>query len=489
MVVPAKWRAIAEDVVEFELQLLQAGTAESYWKDPANFHTPLSVEELSLLTPSIDWHVVLQDTLPLGINNSQPISVLSTPYQEKLEALLQRTSSRTLQNHFVWQLIWRLSTSLAPEYYQPIREFSDILYGIPAGAGKKRWDICSSVVNEYLGQMLGYYFVQDHDSGNSRAMVVGMMESIKSTFHRDLRSLSWLDNSTRNAALEKLEAMTALVGFSTESPNVESALSLQQHYKAYQVHPGEFFLNRIRYGMWYSKREFLGLNKPVNRKSLDVPPQSMKAYYNVAMNQILFPAAVLQPPFFHQDYPEYINFGGIGWSLAHEITHGFDDLGRHFDKTGRKINWWTNETEQAFAAKAQCFVDQYSQYTVQGPDGQLYNVSGESTMSENIVDNGGMRLAYKGWKARFDADEAKVRNFKLFGLEDYTAEQLFFISFGRFWCQKQQPMHLYSQILYGKHSPDQWRVNGVLQNSPAFAKAFNCSLGSPMNPEKKCEMW
>ncbi|KAG9326904.1 hypothetical protein KVV02_001428 [Mortierella alpina] len=450
--VPTKWREIARDVVVFEAQLLQAGTVASFWKDPANIHTPLSVEELSVLTPSIAWPVVLNNTLPPRITNSRPISVLSTAYQKQLEALLQ-------------------------------------IYGISESAGKKRWETCASIVNGHLGHMLGYYFVQNHYRGKSRAIVSDMFESLRSRFHKDLSTLPWLDQSTRIAACEKIEAMTALVGFSTESPNVESAKSLQQYYKDYQVHPGEYFQNRMRYRAWHATRMFQGLNEAVNRKSLELPPQTMNMYYDLSTNQVQFPAGVSQPPFFHQDYPEYIIYGGIGSSIGHEVTHGFGEPGRHFDKTGRKINWWTNATEQAFVAKAKCIVDQYNKYTVQGRSGQMYNVSGEGTKRENIADNGGLRLAYKTWKARYDADEAKMRNFKVFGLENYTAEKLFFISYARFWCQKQQPNQLYVQTVSGTHSPDQWRTNGVLQNSPAFARAFNCSLGSPMNPKMKCELW
>ncbi|KAF9982244.1 Neprilysin-4 [Mortierella antarctica] len=469
--VPTKWREIARDVVVFEAQLLQAGTAASFWKDPANIHTPLSVEELSALTPSIDWPVVLNNTLPPGITNSRPISVLSTAYQEQLEALLQSTSSRTLQNHFVWQAIWHLSSSLAPQYYRPMHDLYDIVYGVSESAGKKRWETCASIVNGHLGHMLGYYFVQNHYRGNSRAIVSDVFESLRSRFHRDLSTLPWLDHSTRMAAREKIEAMTALVGFSTDSPNVESAKSLQQYYKDYQVHPGEYFQNRMRHKAWHATRMFQGLKEAVNRKSLELPPQTMNMYYDLSTNQVQFPAGVSQPPFFHQDYPEYIIYGGIGSSMGHEIT------------------WWTNATEQAFGAKAKCIVDQYNKYTVQGPSGQMYNVSGEGTKRENIADNGGLRLAYKTWKARYDADEAKLRNFKVFDLENYTAEKLFFISYARFWCQKQQPNQLYVQTVSGTHSPDQWRTNGVLQNSPAFARTFNCSLGSPMNPKKKCELW
>ncbi|KAF9292550.1 Endothelin-converting enzyme 2 [Mortierella alpina] len=487
--VPANWKDIAENVVSFELELLNASTPASFWEDPAHFHTPLSVEELSTLIPSIDWPILLNNTLPPGISNTRPISVHSTHYQERLEALLQRTSPQTLQNHFVWQLIWRLSLNLAPQYHQPILNFSRTLYDIRADRGRKRWDICTSVVSDNLGHMLGYYFVRKHYGNKTKVLVNDMIKSLRSEFRTDLSALQWLDDATRRVALEKIDAMTALVGFSTESPNVESALSLKEHYKDYQVRPGEFFQNRVRYKSWHTRTAFQKLNDTVNRRSLHLTPQAMSVFYHLAMNQILLPAGIFQTPLFHQDYPEYIHYGGIGVIIGHEMMHGMDEPGRYFDKTGRMISWWTNATEQAYEAKSQCFVDQYSQYTVQGPDDQMYDISGVGTKSENIADNGGLRLAYKTWKSRYNADVARVRNFKLFGLEDYTAEKLFFLSYAHFWCQKQHPMQLYMQLRSGTHSPNQWRTNGVLQNSPAFARAFNCSLGSPMNLEKKCKLW
>ncbi|KAF9575529.1 Neprilysin-4 [Mortierella alpina] len=488
LAVPKRWRDVATNVVDFELQLLEAGTAASFWTNPANIHTPLSLEGLSALTPSIDWPEVLNTTLPLGAVNTRPVSVLSTVYQERLEALLQKTNSKTLQNYFVWQIIWRLSSKLAPQYHQPIRDFYYMVYDIPENDGGMRWEICANVVNEQLGQMLGYYFIQDHYVGDSRSKVAHMIESLQSTFRGNLNTSHWLDNSTRMAALEKIEALTAVVGFSTESPNVESALSLQQHYAGYQVQSQEFFQNTVRYGSWRARRNYQSLNETVNLNSSDLPPQTVSAVYDLAANRIRLPAGILQPPFFHPDYPEYILYGGIGGIVSHEIAHGFGALGRYFDKTGRKTNWWTNATERAFAVKAKCFVDQYSQYQVKVDD-QAYNVSGEDTRRENIADSSGLRLAYKTWKTRYNTDQEYNRNFKLFGLEDYTAEKLFFISYARLWCGKQRPMQLYKEVLTGKHSPDQWRINGVLQNSPAFANAFNCSLGSPMNPQKKCELW
>ncbi|KAG0220041.1 hypothetical protein BGX33_009593 [Mortierella sp. NVP41] len=420
-----------------------------------------------------------------------PVNILSPTFQTKLDILLQTTSPKTVQRYFS-VVIHNLAGDLAGPYYQPLAALEVVLSGVPAKVKVDRWKTCVGVVNANLGDIAGHYFVQQRFGGNSRASVMSIIEAIRSTYAKTFFTLQWLDKVTRDGALEKLKAMVPLVGYSTDSPDVASSRSLEAHFKGYNVDPSNFFANQLQYKVWAREQTFVKLNKPVNRLSWSkYPPQTVNGYYLYSSNQVIIPAGVLQGHAFNVDNPEYVNFGAIGRLIGHEIGHGFDNLGCNYDSIGRIHNWWTNATEQAFNEKAQCFVEQYGNFTVKGPDGKDHNVNDEWTLGENIADNGGLKQAFRAWQFRHKSDlkGKKHKNFNLPGLEKYTLEQLFFISFGRFWCDKSTPEALVNQIGTGSHAPWRWRINGVAQNSPEFALAFKCKTDTPMNPTKKCDLW
>ncbi|KAI8356891.1 hypothetical protein B0O80DRAFT_384119 [Mortierella sp. GBAus27b] len=444
------------------------------------------------MTPSIDWNLVLQSTLPGDANISQPtIIVTSLPFQEKLETLLQKTSPETLQNHFVWGVIRQLAGNLALPYHQPLRELNAALTGVSADVIPDRWKHCVSVVNRQLGDMAGHYFVEESFKGNSRSQVYDMIETLRGNYLKTFPTLEWLDDETTAGAAKKMEAIVQLIGFSTDSPNVASPDSLDEYFNGYTVDPKDYFGNQLRVGQWSTDKAFRELDKPVNMLKMHMVPQTVNAYYSPTQNQIVFPAGILQPPFFHTENPEYINYGGIGVVAGHEITHGFDNKGHLFDSEGRMVNWWTNTTSEAFNAKARCFVEQYGNFSVLGSDGKAYYVNGQLTLGENIADNGGLKQSFEAWQERFNADKngRRFRNFRLPGLDNMTPEQLFFISYARPWCSKQRPESAIRQMRTDPHTPAKWRINGAVQNSEAFAKAFRCAAGAPMNPASKCDLW
>ncbi|KAF9337015.1 hypothetical protein BG006_006489, partial [Podila minutissima] len=297
--------------------------------------------------------------------------------------------------------------------------------------------------------------------------------------------------TTRDAALKKLNAIAEVVGWSTALPDVASSKSLEEFYTNYTVVPDDFFANIFQGSTFLNEQIFLQLDKPVNRGSLLDSPQTVNAFYSPYTNQILFPAGILQDPYYHVDNPDYTNMASTGLIAAHEFTHGFDSQGRKYDDTGRLLNWWTNATAQVFTDKSQCFVDQYGNFTVDGPGGKPLNVNGLLTLGDNIADNGGLKMAFRTWLDRFKSDPhgQKYKNFKLPRLEMYTLEQLFFISYGRLWCRKETPESVQLKILGDAHAPAKWRVNGPVQNLPDFANVFKCKAGTPMNPVKRCDLW
>ncbi|KAG0282187.1 hypothetical protein BGZ97_009084, partial [Linnemannia gamsii] len=386
--VDKKWSDAAKEVVDFEVQLASTRTNSSDLYDPAKSYNPRTIEQLNGLTPSsIDWSVMLQEALPAGVNYTRPFIVTSLDYLTKLDVLLQKTPAKTLQLYFSWVRTQGISQYLASPYRQPLDVFNSGLKGIPLDSKTERWKTCVSAVTSNLGHMVGHYYVQTAFKGNSRQEVIKLMENVLLSYERTFPTLSWLDKITREGALKKLKAIVQTVGYSTVNPDVASFASLEAYYKDYTIEGGDYIGNRFRHNAWDAKKEFEKLEKKTDRLTMDgMFPTEVNAYYSPTFNTINFPAGILQGVFFGVDYPEYVNYGGIGAVGGHEI------------------GWWTNETAQAFVEKSQCFVEQYGNFTVQGPDGKEHNVNGELTLGENLADNGGLRMAFKIWQSRFKSD-------------------------------------------------------------------------------------
>ncbi|KAG0200564.1 hypothetical protein BGX28_006415 [Mortierella sp. GBA30] len=310
-----------------------------------------------------------------------------------------------------------------------------------------------------LGQMIGHYYVQATIPADTVPKMSDIVNSVRQAYATGFSGqYQWLDNTTSRNALDKLHAISQQIGYSTHAPNVALATSIDEYYSTFTVDASDYFGNIIQYTSFKTREKFASL--------------------------------VGSPPFFDVDSPDYLNYGATGVTAGHELGHAFDDSGRQYDGSGRVFNWWTNSSLSAFETRAKCFVEQYSNFTITGPDGKDHPVDGQLTLGENIADNGGLKKAYEAWWRRFQSDPtAKTyNNNRLPGLESHTPEQLFFVQYGRSFCSSIGPQQAVD-LLTDTHSPDKWRIIGVLQNSEYFAKAFQCKLGSPMNPVKKCDMW
>lgn len=251
-------------------------------------------------------------------------------------------------------------------------------------------------------------------------------------------------------------------------------------YKEIKIHPKTFFDNDILTTKILNLQKLSRAGTMVDKSEWPFPPTMLNAFYSYNENKMVFPAAILQPPFYNVLYPRAINYGAIGGVMGHEITHGFDDTGKLYDSKGNRRKWWSNYTLANFQSNARCLEDQYGNFTFYG-----IKVNGKRTLSENIADNGGVKVAleaYRKW-VREHWEEPRLAGMML------TNEQVFFISFARNWCSHYSERAASVTTKYGVHSPMPWRVNGTLRNFPEFSKAFNCPLGSPMNPVKKCRVW
>ncbi|GJJ74948.1 hypothetical protein EMPS_07306 [Entomortierella parvispora] len=484
------WSEVAKSVVDFETQLagIASNTTDTY--DISKMHNPMTVSQLASSTPSVDWPLLMNGTLPEDVQAPETVIVVSPSYQIRLETFLQQASPKALQNYFVWSVIHARAVNLGSEFRQPILDLSATLIGSNSTAAKDRWKGCVAIVDSNIGELSGHYYVKETFTDQIRDQIREMIESTISTYSQVFPNLNWLNKITVDGAIKKLKAIVALIGYSHDKPNDMDPKSLDEYYKDFRVEPDDYYGNEVRALAWASKMSYSKLKEPVNKKdTMGFTPPTVNAFYNALYNQIYFLAGILQPPFFHADNPEYVNYGAIGMIAAHEVTHGFDNNGHLFDSEGRLADWWTNTTTAAFNERAQCFVDQYSNFTIKGADGKDYHVNGKLTLPENIADNGGLKQAFNTWQTRYKDDKGGLKNQRLPGLEKYSPEQIFFISFARLWCSVQTPELFLLQILVDPHSPAKYRINGAIQNSVQFANAFNCPANAPMNPTKKCELW
>ncbi|KAF9373775.1 hypothetical protein CPC16_001660 [Podila verticillata] len=461
----SSWADVAKDVYTFEQSLAEISSNPADTRDPLQAYNPMTLSQISAANPSIDWPLFLEKAMPTGTQAPEPITVASKDYLPKLEGLLQKTSPKTIQNFLAWSMIRNYQGNLDSVYQQPIRDLAQVL--------------------------TGHYFIQEVFNGDSRREMESIIANLQSTYTKSFPKYSWLDKATLQGALAKMKAMGVNVGWSVSDPDTGSSTSLDQYYKALELKDDDYYGNSVRASAWKIQKAFAVLGKPVDNRPLGMPPQTVNAFYQPLANQIMFPAGILQPPAFHVDNPDYANYGAIGVIAGHEVTHGFDNQGHMFDSKGKLENWWTNSTEEAFNTRASCFVNHYGNFTIKGPDGNDTRVNGLLTLGENIADNGGLKKAFETWQARYKSDPSgkTIKNPRLPGLESFTPEQLFFVSYARLWCSKARPEALLQQVMSDPHSPSEWRIKGAVQNSEYFAQAFKCKAGTPMNPVKKCDVW
>jgi endothelin-converting enzyme/putative endopeptidase len=333
---------------------------------------------------------------------------------------------------------------------------------------KARWKRCVAAVDGDLGEALGKAYVEKTFGADGKARTLEMVKKIEASMAKDLEQLTWMTPETKKRAEEKLAAVTNKIGYPDK----------WRDYSALTIVKGDAMGNSLRANEFEFNRQLQKIGKPVDRLEWQMTPPTINAYYDPQMNNINFPAGILQPPFFDKKADDAENLGAIGMVIGHELTHGFDDEGRQFDAKGNLEDWWTEADAKAFDAKAKCLEDEYSAFVV----GKGVHLNGKLTLGENTADNGGIRLAYM---ALMNVLAAKT----LPPQDGFTAEERFFLSFGQEWCSNTTPEVEQLRAQTDGHSMDRYRVNGVVSNLPEFQKAFGCAAGKPMVSAKACRVW
>ncbi|XP_077430429.1 membrane metallo-endopeptidase-like 1 [Vanacampus margaritifer] len=419
-------------------------------------------------------------SVSLDVELQEEVVVYGSPYLEKMNEVLSRHSVRTMQNYLTWQLVIDRVNSLSRRFKDARTRYRKILYGTTVEDAW--WRECVRYVQSSMENAVGALYVRETFAGESKRMVSDLIGKIQTAYVETLEELSWMDAPSKAKAREKAMAIKEHIGYPDHILE-KSNQKLDEEYAHLNFSEEHYFENILENLKSEAHKSLKKLREPVDPNLWLIGAAVVNAFYSPNRNQIVFPAGILQPPFFSKHQQQALNFGGIGMVIGHEITHGFDDNGRNFDKDGNMLNWWSNYSAEHFKEQSQCMVQQYGNFNWKLAGGE--NVSGISTLGENIADNGGVRQAYKAYLKWVETEGEEPR---LPGL-DMDHKQLFFLNFAQVWCGAYRPEYASQSIKTDSHSPLEYRVLGSLQNFEAFSEAFQCQKGSPMNPEQKCRVW
>ncbi|XP_023379788.1 neprilysin [Pteropus vampyrus] len=421
----------------------------------------------------------IMSTVNINITNEEDVVVYAPEYLTKIKLILTKYSARDLQNLMSWRFIMDLVSSLSRTYKESRNAFRKALYGTTSETAT--WRRCANYVNGNMENAVGRLYVEAAFAGESKHVVEDLIAQIREVFIQTLDDLTWMDSETKKRAEEKALAIKERIGYPDDI--VSNDKKLNDEYLELNYKEDEYFENIIQNLKFGQNKQLKKLREKVDKDEWISGAAVVNAFYSAGRNQIVFPAGILQPPFFSAQQSNSLNYGGIGMVIGHEITHGFDDSGRNFNKDGDLVDWWTQQSANNFKEQSQCMVYQYGNFSWDLAGGQHLN--GINTLGENIADNGGIGQAYRAYQNYVKKNGEE----KLLPGLDLNHKQLFFLNFAQVWCGTYRPEYAINSIKTDVHSPGNFRIIGTLQNSPEFSEAFHCLKNSYMNPETKCRIW
>ncbi|XP_014207883.1 neprilysin-2 [Copidosoma floridanum] len=470
-----------KESLEFEIKLANISLPSEKRRNATALYNAMTIAELSKRFPSIPWIEYFNTILaPTTSVTEDEVVVVDVPsFITELEKLLVQTPKRVLANYVMWRVAGSSVSYLNDEIRKRQLAYSTIVSG--KTEREPRWKECVNSVTSGFSISVGALYVRKYFNEDAKKTAIEMVSDIRNEFIKILHTIDWMDNKTKEAALDKAKSMTTHIAYPDELLDDKK---LEKFYEKLEISPGSYLKNALNLTLFGTEYAFEILRKPVNKSEWisHGRPAIVNAFYSSIENSIQFPAGILQGAFFSNDRPKYMNYGAIGFVMGHEITHGFDDQGRQFDKEGNLVEWWEEETKNKYLKKAECIIHQYGNYTASEVE---LSLNGITTQGENIADNGGIKeayLAYNEWVRRNGPEK------QLPGLK-YNGQQMFWLSAANTWCSKYRPETLKLRITTGVHSPGEFRVLGPMSNMPEFAKDFNCPLSTKMNPKDKCAVW
>ncbi|ERL87973.1 hypothetical protein D910_05361 [Dendroctonus ponderosae] len=478
-------RAVASkdlaESLDFEMKLANISLPSEKRRNATALYNPMSIRELQQKFPSIPWLEYINTLLApdTRVSNEEVIVVSIPKYISDFEALVSRTPKRAQANYVMWRAVASSVSYLSDDLRKRQLDYTTIVTG--RTEREARWKECIDISAGSLSIAAGALYVRKFFNEEARQNAKEMVSDIRAEFQDILKKVDWMDDKTRQNALDKARSMSTHIAYPDEMLN---DAKLEEFYEGLELDQNQYLRSILNLTLFGTRFSFKRLRQPVNKTDWITHgrPAVVNAFYSAIENSIQFPAGILQGVFFSADRPRYMNYGAIGFVIGHEITHGFDDQGRQFDKEGNLVDWWQEETKKAFVQKAQCIIDQYGNYTV--PELKL-NLNGINTQGENIADIGGIKesyLAYRKWTGR-NGNEPFLPGLK------FNGRQMFWISAALTWCSATRVEELRQLVITDEHAPDRYRVIGPLSDMEYFAEDFGCPKGSKMNPVQKCQVW
>jgi predicted metalloendopeptidase len=464
---PQEASASAQTVLRIETALAQDSMDRTERRDPKNRDHKMTREEAVALGPDFYLNEYFEK---VGAPDFKQLNVTNPDFFKKVNGVLESESLDALKTYVSWHVLNSAAPWLSQPFVDANFKYQQTLTG--QKVIQARWKRCVNLVDRELGEALGQRYVEVAFPPESKARMLKMVDLLEKSLSEDIQNLSWMSDDTKKQAQVKLKAIKNKIGYPDK----------WRDYSSVVIKPGDLIGDVQRANEFESKREINKIDKPLDRNEWGMTPPTVNAYYSAAYNEIVFPAGILQPPFFDPKMEDAVNFGGIGLVIGHELTHGFDDQGRKFDPQGNLHDWWTKQDGEEFEKRVSCVANEYSNF-VAVDDVKL---NGRLTLGENTADNGGARVALAALEHKIAEDKTGKGGQKIDG---YTPEQRFFLGFGRVWCEKRRPEVARMRVLTDPHSPGKYRVDGVVQNMPEFEKAWGCKAGQPMVAENACHVW
>lgn len=465
---PAKADAQAQVVLKLETELAKNSLDRVARRDLTRQYNKMTVTELASVTPDFDWNAYLK---ALNAPRFTDINMSHPAFFKGLNAMLGSVPLDDWKTYLRWHLVHDAAEALSSNFVNENFAF----YGTTLNGTKEllpRWRRCVMTTDGTLGELLGQVYVKQAFPPEAKARMKELVNNLIVALREDIHTLDWMSEPTRKQAVAKLESFAVKIGYPDK----------WRDYSALKVDRDSFADNLMRSGRFEVHRNLAKMGRPVDRSEWGMTPPTVNAYYNALMSEIVFPAGILQPPYFDLNADDAVNYGAIGGVIGHELSHGFDDQGRKFDMKGNMADWWTAEDAKNYLQRATCVEEQFSAFRAEEVG---MNQNGKLVLGESIGDLGGLKIA---WLAFQKSLEGKPRPANIDG---FTPEQRFFLGWAQVWGRNQRPEAIRQQILTDPHPLGRFRVNGPISNMPQFAEAFNCKLGDKMvrPPEKRCQVW
>jgi predicted metalloendopeptidase len=458
------------DVLAFETLLAKASDTITARRDPASVYHLEPIGKFEATIKPVDFNAFLD---AVHSPHVAEINVANTGFMPAMLAAVKETDMATLRAYMRFQVLSTFASELPTVFDNESFQF----YGHELSGTEKqrpRWKRCSGAIDGGLGEALGQVYVQQYFSPAAKAETLQMVHDIELAMQQDIQSVDWMSPETKKRAEEKLHAVADKIGYPDKWRDYSSVIITRTDPVADQEHTTAF----------ENDRELNKIGKPVDHGEFNMSPSTVNAYYDPSMNDINFPAGILQPPFFDPHSDLAVKYGHIGAIIGHELTHGFDDQGRQFGPTGNLDDWWTASDAKNYEVRSSCLKDEYGSFKV-GTGADAVNVNGKLTLGENTADNGGVNLAYAAFLERAKKDGLDLNK----KIDGYTPVQRFYLAYAQDWCDNARPASVRNQVLTDPHSPSQFRADGVIVNQAGFGPAFGCKKGTPMVPEKSCRVW